>query len=326
MPKLAATLPTQLFSTRTAREALSNYVWPTTSDTLPERSAALDHSLHVPPGVQLHALATYVAAQFQWAQDTLVQRFARVLFDGMLLQELRRTALEPTTSVPSLEQSPVRHITDYFARIQTHSPPQARRTSPIVRVHATRTMRWGVEVRVAYETRPYLAQLPPTAPASHLQRVWVPEPLLLAQGKHEQALYRTYCAQQRRKAQASPTKKGRSADQPKLTAFLVGTKPTARRAIAPAGNQPCTADAPAHGPLCEQAADVFGPVAVPPTPAASCRAPRHAHPQTPGKASPDTSVEFVGVRTADLSADTSVSSVESPRSLLLRVCQPGNVQ
>lgn len=373
MPKLASDVAPDFLCSAEARRVLASYVWPHTSERDPVRAADARRVCTGAP-VDLGGLAAVVAAQFQWTSATLAQRFVRLVFPGVLVQELQRHAqthddarpeactaasARPTRgavatspskgrrTAPSPTTSPMREITAYFARVQAHSPPRARRSSRVLQAHATRTTSVGTEVRVSYDPGAYLAQLPGAAPAD-VQRVWVPERLLLAAGTPERAVYRTYEAQQRRKL-ASPSKKARAADQPALTAFFQvqkGGASAVRKEATCAGAQqdmavragagagkgpravaPASSAAPVQAVPAEAASDVFGVVRAPPQ-----RAPQHtttaARPPAPPIAAPDTpdtSVEFVGMRAADVSGETSVSSVESPRALLLRVCRPSHI-
>lgn len=406
MAKLAADLPLDFCATAEGKQVLYSYVWPCTSQHVPDKEQTLQQRLGRSGKAQLGAIAEFVTAHFQWTPQTLVQRFERILFPGILLQELRETAQTPDGAETRPSGSPVSQITDFFSRVKAHSPKQARQTSRLLQVHSTRAMSLGTEVRVSYETKTYRDQLPDVEPASNVLRVWVPESLLLAGGTHEQALYRAYRVQQQRKLQTSPTKKARSADQPLLTAFFssekAATRPTDDRGKEQNKGRDSAAELRAYSDGSKQASvDVFGSVTMPPgkrafagrlnTGTGAAKAHSHAPssalskesseaptisadvPQTaplvpaplvpstrslernetpktrpltdrlrpkhptynestePAVAAradttPDTSVEFVGMHPADLSAETSTSSMESPRTLLLRVCRPNYVQ
>ncbi|KAI3617857.1 hypothetical protein CBS9595_003766 [Malassezia furfur] len=378
MPKLASDVAPDFLCSAEARRVLASYVWPHTSERDPAR-AAVARQMCTGGRVHLGDLAAVVAAHFHWTSATLAQRFVRLVFPGVLVQELqqhaqtpddtcletcsaagiarttRRTTTTPSKgrrSAPSPTTSPMREITAYFARVQAHSPPRPRRHSCVLQAHATRTTSAGTEVRVSYDPGAYLAQLPGAASAD-VQRAWIPERLLLAAGTPERAVYRTYEAQQRRKL-TSPSKKARAADQPALTAFFRVEKGAARseaarseavrseavRVSGPPGKPVCadarpgkelpssvpaprTALVPSVPP--ETPTDVFGLVRAPPhsprpVPTVQLSTSLVAAPGTP-----DTSVEFVGMRAADTSGETSVSSIESPRSLLLRVCRSSHI-
>ncbi|WFC95753.1 hypothetical protein MBRA1_002407 [Malassezia brasiliensis] len=368
MPKLASDVAPDFLCSAEARRVLASYVWPHTSEHDPARAADA-RRLCTGGRVHLGNLAAVVAAHFHWTSATLAQRFVRLVFPGVLMQELqqyaqthdearpetcaaaavaratRRTATTPPKgrrTAPSPTASPVREITAYFARIQAHSPPQPRRRSCVLQAHATRTTSTGTEVRVSYDPSAYVAQLPGTASAD-VQRVWVPECLLLAAGTPERAVYRAYEAQQRRKL-TSPSKKARAADQPALTAFFRVEKPARRNEAVrvgaaqgkatcvgaqPGKELPAAVSEPSVAPVRPEPpkppSDVFGDVRTPPHP------PRHipaARPPTScvvAPSTPDTSVEFLGMRAADTSGETSVSSIESPRALLQRVCRPSYI-
>lgn len=373
MPKLASDVAPDFLCSAEARRVLASYVWPHTSERDPVRAADARRVCTGAP-VDLGGLAAVVAAHFQWTSATLAQRFVRLVFPGVLVQELQRHAqthddarpeayaaasARPTRgavatspskgrrTAPSPTTSPMREITAYFARVQAHSPPRARRSSRVLQAHAKRTTSVGTEVRVSFDPGAYLAQLPGAASAD-VQRVWVPERLLLAAGTPERAVYRTYEAQQRRKL-ASPSKKARAADQPALTAFFQvekGSASAGRKEAARAGTQqgmavragvgagkgsrsvaPAPSAAPVPAVPAEAASDVFGVVRAPPQRAPPRTTTAARPPASPVAApeTPDASVEFVGMRAADVSGETSVSSVESPRALLLRVCRPSHI-
>ena len=399
LPKLASEMP-DLFSTPDARQVLHSYVWPITSSTADR--ARVETALAAVPRAQLPALAKFTMVHFQWARDAIAQRMERILYPGLLVRELQEAAYAPatpqaspqTTPRKNKQRSPVTQITDFFASASAHSPERARNRSRIVQVHAERAAAYGTDVRVSYDTQPYLGQIQRALELEEsdgsVVRAWLPECLLLAQGPQEQALLRAYRQQQQRKALGSPSKKQKSADQPMLTAFFQGTKgaregagksadrapvpfrvpervPAERVSHAPAPASTASVPTPTKerdvfgGPvrgaqkapaaIAKGAAPVvaarraaplatpLGPAAakvpVPATPVASVpAAPAPAAPAAPTPSiahapSPDTSIEFLGMRAApdaDVSCETSLSSIESPHALLERVCQRTSVQ
>lgn len=390
LPKLASEMP-DLFSTPDARQVLHSYVWPITSSTADR--ARVETVLAAVPRAQLPAIAKFAMTHFQWARDAIAQRMERILYPGLLVRELQEAAYAPatpqaspqTTPRKNKQRSPVTQITDFFASASAHSPERARNRSRIVQVHAERAAAYGTDLRVSYDTQPYLGQIQRALELEEsdgsVVRAWLPECLLLVQGPQEQALVRAYRQQQQRKALGSPSKKQKSADQPMLTAFFQGTKgaregtgksadrapvpfrvpervPAERVSRAPVPAVTASVPTPTKerdvfggsvrgaqgapvvaatvaapltaplGPASEKAPAAATPVAsIPAAPVPSSPAPPTS--STPHAPSPDTSIEYLGMRAAtdaDISCETSLSSVESPHALLERVCQRPSVQ
>ncbi|WFD40869.1 uncharacterized protein MJAP1_003860 [Malassezia japonica] len=222
LPKLASEMP-DLFSTPDARQVLHSYVWPITSSTADR--ARVETVLAAVPRAQLPAIAKFAMTHFQWARDAIAQRMERILYPGLLVRELQEAAYAPatpqaspqTTPRKNKQRSPVTQITDFFASASAHSPERARNRSRIVQVHAERAAAYGTDLRVSYDTQPYLGQIQRALELEEsdgsVVRAWLPECLLLVQGPQEQALVRAYRQQQQRKALGSPSKKQKKKGQ-----------------------------------------------------------------------------------------------------------------
>lgn len=237
-PKLAASINDAFLSTANARRYLFDYIWPRTSEYDAMRSASLVARLaRVPPyeRVDLHALAQTLQQSFLWTPSAVLDKLERLLLDGVYVRELiaaantdkqvnaqdnadankrlhEGTLTTSSTASPSVSvaaKSAPKPIVDELsvklAAMQVHAFKAFPEPSLHMRdIHSMRTKHGRLELRVSYDADTFVnglakaMRLQHASSAATVRRVWLPVPLLLAQGKQLSERVRAYLAARKR--------------------------------------------------------------------------------------------------------------------------------
>lgn len=285
MPKLAAELDKELLGTDDALQVLRNHASPITSQRDAAKRERLLAALAARSRPQLDALADHCSRLLGWSSATVQQRFARLVFPGMVVQELlagvrcaedppANDASTPRRNAPPAQTTPPRRapsswttprasrITDFFAgaSLGTPSTPERDMRSRVRAVHATRrhaSAEHMLEARISYSTDDWAAVLAPgderaadgERHTAGEQRLWTAACLLEAQRPPVRHLVAAY--QQRSPSKRSPAKRGAKelgVGQMPLTAFFTGAKNSELKHGAPPKNAP-----PAQSPAAKSA-------------------------------------------------------------------------
>ena len=237
-PKLAASINDTFLSTANARRYLFDYIWPRTSEYDAMRSASLVAKLaRVPPyeRVDLHGLAQTLQRSFLWTPSAVLDKLERLLLDGVYVRELIAAASTdkqasaqddadlhkslhegtlttgPTASAgvsvaaKSASKPIVDELSDKLAAMQVHAFKALPQPSLLMRdIHSMRTKHGRLELRVSYDADTFVnglakaMRLQYAASAAAVRRVWLPVPLLLAQGQKLSERVREYLVARKR--------------------------------------------------------------------------------------------------------------------------------